>query len=65
MGELFEKSSPIPPQKLSDKGMKNKMLVRERTVGARINLAFAVASRWAPPAKKVVYGNYYSFTVIM
>ena len=44
MGELFEKSSPIPPQKLSDKGMKNKMLVYEQTVGARINLAFAIAS---------------------
>ena len=44
MGEFFEKSSPISPQKLYDKGMKNKMLVHEQTVGARINLALAVAN---------------------
>ena len=44
MGELFEKSSPTPPQKLSNSNYQNRFIVYKRTDGARINLAFATAN---------------------
>ena len=49
MGELFEKSSPTPPQKLSNSNYQNRFVVYKRTDGARINLAFATANGQAPP----------------
>ena len=49
MGELFEKSSPIPPQKLPNNNSKIESLVCKQTVDARHRRAFAIASAWAPP----------------
>ena len=44
MGELFEKSSPTPSQKLSHKNSQIELLVHKQTVSASATLAFAPAS---------------------
>ena len=57
MGELFEKSSPIPPQKLPNNNSKIESLVCKQTVGARQKTRFCyrkrVGTTKTPHAKRI------------